>query len=210
MTGDTYPDPQEVAGILIKPGSEHLLAAGRANARPPTALRCPTCGYWHTDLAHETHGDDDCFLHDLWHRHPHTKPDRLAGIETRRAGPVQWAMPVAWEGEAVVEGLDRLDWVQHKIRGGRRRSGLMDVIPQRNRQGNHVVWALGVPERLSWPYEQAWLACLGSRRSVGTLVLVDAFGREIMYRGRGKVAPTGRVDLRNDNDNDSFEEPTDG
>lgn len=83
------------------------------------------------------------------------------------------ALVLAWGGQTVVEGMDRLDWCRHRGWGR----------PGRGQSANYVPAHDDVPDTLWRAYENGWLAAHGGDHKgipgIGTLVLLDAEGREV-------------------------------
>lgn len=150
-----------IATILICPSEGDplgLVKDGLYGSRPPT-LRHPAAG-WDRHLPCNGTG----IIED-----PHSEYLTINcgcenGVQARQA------LILARKGEEVREGMDRLDWAQHR--------GPLGTKPSRTRQANYDPPApKGLPENLYQCWHQAWLACHGAEHigqsGVGTIVLLD-------------------------------------
>jgi len=153
----------EVHAVLLVPHQgdrSGLLADGLCGARPPMLMewRCYR---------------DGC-LYNWWeYRAPGAAPVCAECGDWESVRLVRKALVLAWDGKLAAEGMDRLDWAQHRGAGW----------PGRGRTANFTPHHPLVPESLWRTYECGWLACHGGdhkgRPGLGTLVLLDADGREV-------------------------------
>lgn len=138
--------------LLIPAEGSDLLREGPCGARPPMVV-------------------------DHMHKHGALCWNPTCGRARHLMREGRSALVLAWAGEPVVEGCDRVDWAQHE---GRR-----SLTPGRIQTANYTPMREDVPEGLWWPFEKAWLACHAGDHmdawdgSLGTLILLDADGREV-------------------------------
>jgi len=142
----------DIAAILLVPRDEDphgLLREGPCGARPPMAYR----PYNERGRTH----------------YPRWVPF-TSDYEVMESPPFG-ALVLAYQGEVVVEGCDRLDWCQHDGRAG--------TFPGRERRWSHTPEVPGLPENLWKAWEHAYIACHVVRPPLGRIVLLNEAGEEI-------------------------------
>jgi hypothetical protein len=176
---------REIKAVLLVPPMGDplgLLAAGPCGACPPTAwIRTyPRVVHEGNRFADPTIPCEICRA--CGQQWPCDTPGKVEYERFVRWNPgdsnawslqVANALVLAWDGKPAREGMDRLDWCRAKP----------NTIPGRVRASNFVPDHPNVPTTLLRPYESGWMAAHGGDSKgipgLGTLVLLDAEGREV-------------------------------